>query len=196
MKKGHIYTLAFMVALTGILVFALAFAYEGFKPSIAGNAQIRERRAVLDALGLDKGLADDEVNSAFEKLIKPGEVKGHEAYVYEEDGTVKGYALPVSGPGLWGSISGYLGVNAEMNESLGLVFTSQNETPGLGGRIDEKQYKEQFRGLPLDPAAPIAYGDHGDYRVDAVTGATQTSKAVLSLVNGAVKNVIHEGEAN
>ena len=48
MKRGHIYTLGFMVLLTGILVFALAFAYEGFKPAITGNEQRRERRAVLD----------------------------------------------------------------------------------------------------------------------------------------------------
>ena len=196
MKRGHIYTLGFMVVLTGILVFALAFAYEGFKPAITGNEQLRERRAVLDSLGLDQGLSDSEVNATFESLIKAGDVKGHEAYVYTQAGEVKGYALPFTGAGLWGSISGYLGVNADMTQTTGIVFTSQNETPGLGGRIDEAQYKEQFRGLPVDADRPIEYGVHSDYRVDAITGATQTSSAVLRMVNRMMQDVIFAGEAD
>ncbi len=196
MKRGHIYTLGFMVVLTGILVFALAFAYEGFKPQIASNEQIKERRAVLDSLGLDTGLDDAGVNASFESLIKPGEVNGNEAYVYEEATEVRGYALPFTGAGLWGSISGYLGVNADMTQTTGIVFTSQNETPGLGGRIDEAQYKEQFRGLPVTASAPLAYGNHGDYEVDAITGATQTSNAVLRMVNRMMQDVIFKGEAD
>jgi Na+-transporting NADH:ubiquinone oxidoreductase subunit C len=196
MKRGHIYTLGFMVLLTGILVFALAFAYEGFKPAITGNEQLRERRAVLDSLGLDQGLSDGEVNATFESLIKPSDVNGNEAYEYMQDGEVKGYALPFTGAGLWGSISGYLGVNADMTRTTGIVFTSQNETPGLGGRIDEAQYKEQFRGLPVDSDRPIEYGDHSDYRVDAITGATQTSSAVLRMVNRMMQDVIFAGEAD
>ncbi len=196
MKKGHIYTLLFMVALTGVLVFALAFAYEGLKPGIAGHARLRERRAVLDSLGLAQGLSDGEVDEAFERLVKPGELNGHEVYVYEEGGQTLGYAVPITGPGLWGSISGYLGVKGDLSGLLGLVFTSQNETPGLGGRIEEPQYKEQFRGVPVSAGSPLSYGDHGDYRVDAVTGATQTSKAVLSMVNRALDAVIFDKEAN
>ena len=196
MKRGHIYTLGFMVVLTGILVFALAFAYEGFKPAISGNEQLRERRAVLDSLGLDRGLSEGEVNSTFESLIKPGDVNGNEAYEYMQDGEVKGYALPFTGAGLWGSISGYLGVNADMTQTTGIVFTSQNETPGLGGRIDEAQYKEQVRGLPVDADRPIEYGVHSDYRVDAITGATQTSSAVLRMVNRMMQDVIFAGEAD
>ncbi len=196
MKRGYIYTLGYMVVLTGILVFALAFAYEGFKPQIASNEQIRERRAVLDSLGLDRGLDDEEVNASFDALIKAGEVKGSEAYVYEEAGDVKGYALPFTGAGLWGSISGYLGVNADMTQTTGIVFTVQSETPGLGGRIDEVQYKEQFRGLPVRASSPLAYGNHGDYEVDAITGATQTSNAVLKMVNQMMQDVIFKGEAD
>ena len=196
MKRGHIYTMGFMVVLTGILVFALAFAYEGFRPQITGNEQLRERRAVLDSLGLDKGLSEGEVNATFDSLIKPGKVNGQAAYVYAQEGEVKGYALPFTGAGLWGSISGYLGVNADMTQTTGIVFTAQNETPGLGGRIDETQYREQFRGLPVDARRPIEYGSHGDYRVDAITGATQTSSAVLRMVNRMMQDVIFAGEAD
>ena len=43
MKKGFVYTVAFMVILSALLTFALAFSYEAFKPSIAAHKQLRGR---------------------------------------------------------------------------------------------------------------------------------------------------------
>ena len=59
MKKGHVYTFLFMVLIAAVLTFALAAAYEGFKPAIEQNAALQEQRAVLYALGLDEGLEDE-----------------------------------------------------------------------------------------------------------------------------------------
>lgn len=194
MKKGHIYTLAFMVILSAVLVFALAFAYEGFKPSIADNARSRERRAILDAVGELEGLSEAQVAVAFDKSLKPAQVAGQEAYQYIEDGQIKAYALPFHGAALWGTIDGYLGVNADMTRTKGIVFTDQNETPGLGGRIDEVQYRNQFRDLPIEEGSLLTYGVHDDYQIDAITGATQTSQAVLRMVNKMIQSVIFSGE--
>lgn len=194
MKKGHIYTLAFMVILSAVLVFALAFAYEGFKPSIADNALSRERRAILDAVGELEGLSEEQVAVAFDKSLKPAQVAGQEAYQYMEGGQIKAYALPFHGAALWGTIDGYLGVNADMTRTKGIVFTDQNETPGLGGRIDEVQYRNQFRDLPIEEGSLLTYGVHDDYQIDAITGATQTSQAVLRMVNKMIQSVIFSGE--
>ena len=194
MKKGHIYTLVFMVVLSAVLVFALAAAYEAFKPNIAANQRLKEERAVLYAFGLDQGLEDREVHDTFTRLIKEGEAKGKQVYVYEEEGQVKGYAFPFEGAALWGGLSGYLGVTADLGQTTGLVFTKQNETPGLGGRIDETWYKEQFRGLPLHQDTTLRYGQQADYQLDAISGATQTSAAVLRTVNQLLHDVILAGE--
>ena len=194
MKKGHIYTFSFMVILSAVLVFALAFAYEGFKPSITDNARNRERRAILDAVGELEGLSDEEVVAAFDTSLKPMQVAGQDAYQYIEDGEVRAYALPFHGAALWGTIDGYLGVNADMTRTKGIVFTDQNETPGLGGRIDELQYRNQFRDLPIEEGSLLTYGQSADYQIDAITGATQTSQAVLRMVNKMIQTVIFSGE--
>ena len=77
-----------------------------------------------------------------------------------------------------------------------MVFIEQAETPGLGGRITEDAFEQQFKGLN---AAPPEQGrqyiyvarerpeNRNDPRfgrsVDAITGATQTSMAVERLLN-------------
>lgn len=194
MKKGFVYTVAFMVILSALLTFALAFSYEAFKPNIAAHKQLAQERAVLYAFGLDTGLEDKDVRALFEKLITPGRPDGKAGYTYSEAGETRGYAVPFSGAGLWGTISGYLGINASLDQVTGLVFTRQNETPGLGGRIDELQYKEQFRLLPIRAGTELSYGAQGDRQIDAVTGATQTSSAVLRILNRVIAEDIFTGE--
>ena len=194
MKKGFVYTVAFMVILSALLTFALAFSYEAFKPSIATHRQLREERAVLYAFGLDTVLEDKDVHALFEKLITSGRPDGKAGYTYRDAGELRGYAVPFAGPGLWGTISGYLGVNASLDQTTGLVFTQQNETPGLGGRIDELEYKEQFRLLPIKAGTELSYGAQGDMQIDAVTGATQTSGAVLRILNRVMAEDIFTGE--
>lgn len=200
MKRGHVYTLVFMVVITAVLVFALAAAYEGFKPAIEVNKVLKEQRAVLFALGLDQGLSNDEVISVYAEKIKPApisgraEVNGLPVLAHMEGGQPVSYAVPFDGAALWGALRGYLGVKADLTEATGLVFTYQNETPGLGGRIDEDWFKTQFAGVPIQKGIPLAYGEQPGYRLDAVTGATQTSAAVMRTVNKALAETVFPGE--
>ncbi len=180
MKKGHVYTLVFMLALSIVLTLVLALAYEAFKPNIAAHERVKEERSVLYALGLDDGLTDAQVGETFASVVEPVEGNG---YVYKQDGEIKGYAVPFTGAGLWGSITGYAGLNADKTELTGIVFTKQSETPGLGGRIDETVYREQFRGVPVAAGTHLAYGQQDGYRLDGITGATQTSNAVIKIIN-------------
>jgi Na+-transporting NADH:ubiquinone oxidoreductase subunit C len=189
MKKGHIYTLVFMLLISAALTLALAAAYEGFKPAINKNAALQEQRAVLYALGLDTGLKDVEVAAVYVEKISEGELNGVPVLVYGQGGP-QAYAVPFEGSALWGALKGYLGVKASLDEITGLVFTYQNETPGLGGRIDEEAYKEQFRGLPISPGTRLSYGTD----LDAVTGATQTSAAVLRTLNKTLSETVFPGE--
>ena len=69
MKKGHIYTAVFMIILSAVLTFALALAYESFKPAIKGHKELAEQRAILYALDLDNGLTDDQVAVVTSDLI-------------------------------------------------------------------------------------------------------------------------------
>ncbi len=190
MKKGHVYTLLFMLLISAVLTFALAAAYEGFKPAILKNEELRGQRAVLYALDLDRGLTDAQVEAFYRENIREGELNGVPVLAYGQGGP-QAYAVPFEGSALWGALRGYLGVSAPLDQITGVVFTYQNETPGLGGRIDEEVYKEQFRGLAITPDTVLSYGAG----LDAVTGATQTSAAVLRTLNKALRESIFPGEA-
>lgn len=193
MKKGHIYTAVFMIILSAVLTFALALAYESFKPAIKGHKELAEQRAILYAFDLDNGLTDDQVAVVTSDLIAEITLGEKMVPAHVKDDKVVAYAVPFTGSGLWGSILGYLGVTADLSETTGIVFTSQNETPGLGGRIEEEQFKGQFRGVPIGPDTELKYVKNGG-EIDAVTGATQTSDAVLRMLNAALRQDVFGGE--
>ena len=73
---------------------------------------------------------------------------------------------------------------------LGIVFTAQNETPGLGGRIDEAVFRNQFRDLDIVAGQDLAYGAAGGGKLDAIAGATSSSNAVLKIVNNLVDQTL------
>ena len=73
---------------------------------------------------------------------------------------------------------------------VGLDIISHSETPGLGGRIEEDWFKEQFRGELIPPGGVrVMKGeggmdlDQGNGMVDGVTGASLTSAAMETIVN-------------
>ena len=74
---------------------------------------------------------------------------------------------------------GEVTVRLELNEDgtvKSLTIDTPNETPGLGQRASEDAFTEQFIGK----AGPFAYGENG---IEALSGATVTSNAVLNAIN-------------
>jgi len=71
-------------------------------------------------------------------------------------------------------------------------FVSHSETPGLGGRISETWYKEQFRDLEFSPdeTVYVIYTPSPGGNVDAISGATGTSEAVRTILNESMDEFI------
>lgn len=191
MKQGPVYTIVFILILTAVFTAALATADAFFAPTIEANRALAERRDVLYALGLDATGDAAALNARFEASVTERTAgDGTTFYVQRgTDGNDVAYAVPFTGSGLWGTIRGFLAVTANADRIVGIVFTEQQETPGLGGRIDEPAFKEQFRGVAISPATKIAYGLNGDKEIDAVTGATITSNAVMRILNDTLADV-------
>jgi len=189
MKQGPVYTIVFAFLLTAVFTSVLAVADAFYAPKIAENVVLAERRDVLYALGLDGTGDAATLNARFDAQVAKKTVGGVEVYEQNPVEGPYGIAVPFTGSGLWGTIRGYLAVSSDFSRIVGIVFTEQQETPGLGGRIDELQYKEQFRGVPIT-GAKIVYGSNGDREIDAVTGATVTSNAVLRIVNDVLDNTL------
>lgn len=183
MDKSYTYTLIFMVLVSIILTSILAVSNAAFLPIINANAWKAEQEAILDAFGITVDNSED----FFEKNVKEkdfGVVKG-----FELTGDLEAYALPFEGAGLWGTIRGYLALDKDLDEILGITFTDQSETPGLGGRIEEPQFRDQFRQVVFKP---LKY----DSELQAITGATQTSNSVLRIINNFYDQVLPKLEVN
>ena len=109
--------------------------------------------------------------------------------VYKFKGGVS--VIPVYGAGLWGPIWGYIAVAEDGKTIKGAYFDHESETPGLGAKIkDEPWFREKFAGKTIDLAGEKAFilaknaeATGAGNAVDAITGATMTSKGLNEALN-------------
>ncbi len=186
-KKGLLFPVVFMIILTGVLTAILALINGVSQPKIEFNQEIELKQKILAVFDiLPEEAEPEEIDTVFDERITEEQYEGQSVYILEENGEPAAYAAPFAGPGLWGSIEGYLGVTADMETVTGIEFIKQDETPGLGGRISEEEYKSQYRDLDISGSSPGEIfisrpADGGN--VDAIAGATQTSTFVINMLN-------------
>jgi len=88
-----------------------------------------------------------------------------------------GYAFLALGKGYGGDINILVGLEDE-STLKGVTIITQNETPGLGTRIEDSDFTDMFTGLAI---ADIGLTRDGG-GIDALTGATISSRAVVDAV--------------
>jgi len=136
-----------------------------------------------------KESVSDQLSKAEDTIqIKYREKFSHVFIMKSESGEVQKYVFPVRGYGLWSMMKGFLAVEPDLQTIAGLTFYAHAETPGLGGEIKSAKFKAQWPGKHI-------YGDEGkvrvqvvkaapddQYSIDALTGATITSKGVSNMM--------------
>lgn len=187
MKKSFAYPIIFMSALTFLYVFILASFNDVTADTISFNKESELRYSILYIFDmLPKGEDPQEIESVYNKNVVEKKFGDKSGYALLIGGKEKAYAIKVDGSGLWGSIDGFIGLNEDFTQIIGIDFVNQSETPGLGGRISEKAYKEQYRNIPIADVKDGKYlrsSPEPNSNVDAIAGATQTSTAVVKLIN-------------
>lgn len=114
-------------------------------------------------------------------------------YVVEENGQLDTLIVPVRGYGLWSTMHGFIAVKGDLNTVAGFGFYEHGETPGLGGEIDNPNWRQQWLDKKLfdsneQVAIRVVKGNvdessaNADYQVDGLAGATLTSNGVTHLV--------------
>ena len=114
-------------------------------------------------------------------------------YMVEHDGQLDTLIIPVRGYGLWSTLHGFIAVKGDLNTVAGFGFYEHGETPGLGGEIDNPNWRKLWLDKHLfdsndkvairvikgnvDQNSPTA-----DYQIDGLAGATLTSNGVTHLV--------------
>jgi len=102
-----------------------------------------------------------------------------------------------SGMGFWDRIDGIIVLTQNLEKIINIQFFDHKETPGLGARIEEKWFTDQFKGVPIawdeDVSDRViigsATGAKPDNQVDAITGATQTSMALKRFLNAELDRI-------
>ena len=183
--------------------------------------QIGKMVLVLTLLGLISGLALSLVSNYADPLIEENKQEAIREAIYyvlqstedyetdEVDGKLvyravdsseelTGYAFTASGGGYQGTIRLMLGVGPDLQEVKGIQILESSETPGLGGKIRGESFKSQFRNLSAEEEIGLvksAEPDEGE--VQAITGATISSKAVVNIINkelSRIRSVLSTGE--
>ena len=98
-------------------------------------------------------------------------------YIAYTDKQVIGFAFIATGKGYGGEISIFVGLNTDFTIK-DIKILSNTETPGLGTKITEDAFTGQFKGLTSQDVSLAKDGG----KVDAITGATISSKAVTDAV--------------
>jgi len=200
MKKSFIYPIIFMSIITAFFVFILASMNYSTAEKVEFLQETELMEKILYVFDIDLPSDDpEEINTIFKENIEEEEIDGEKLFYLMEDGEVKAIAFPSGGSGLWGTIEAYVGVRSDYSEIVGVDFIEHSETPGLGGRIDEKEFKEQFRGLDLEDVEGsnyIIYKPASGGNVDAIAGATLTSKSVSNFLNKDIDEFTKEREGD
>ena len=107
-------------------------------------------------------------------------------------GNVVGYAILGAAPGFADVISLIFGYDATSKQLLGMKVLDNKETPGLGDKIVlDTTFVRAFRGA----ATPLkgvkrGSGTGASNEVDLITGATISSRTVVSIVNRSLESTV------
>ncbi len=214
MERGNIYTIFFAFIICLISSSALTLVSQGLEEKKNFNIEIDMKKNVLKAFGMDtKGKKPNEIMDFYSGNIEeyvtdksgsivegkkvadidPVKDKDLQPVYKGSSNAVTGYAIPIIGPGLWGTMYGYLALENDLNTMQGISFYKHQETPGLGGEIEAVWFTKNFVGKKICDdngrlrSIKVVKGAVKDvipdpseqkYYVDGISGATMTSDGV------------------
>ena len=160
-----------LLLICGVMAGLLALVNGFTADKIAANEAAKELAAISEIFGegITLTAVEGELSGDITKLQKA-----------ERAGTVAGYAVNVTGSGFGGDIEMIVGVSGS-GEVLGVKILSMSETPGLGSKAGVASFLDQFKGN----TGPFSVSGN----IDAISGATVSSKAVAAAVNAALEAI-------
>lgn len=177
-KKEVSYKAVISVTITALFSgFLLSFVYSSFERDIDEN----NKRTILNGVQTVIPTA-----SSIEGPLTDGST--FEYYIgKKEDGSDAGYAILSYASGYNGDNKVLVGFNEDATEITGIFVTSQAETPGLGAKIVEINFRKQFENkssvVELSVVKNIKPEETLGGQIAAISGATISSTSVVNAVN-------------
>ena len=164
------YIFRYIIILVAIVSVLLSAAAMWLQPYQKRNELNEQRINILKAAGIT-GVDNKNAEQLFKQHCTDRQDGDMPLYVIDNQITV----IPMRGNGLWGPIWGYIGIAADGKTVVGAVFDHKSETPGLGAEITTEKYQSQYKGKSIGE------------KVDAIAGATRTSKGVEEMIERTLK---------
>ena len=163
----------------------LGFVYELTKEPIALSVLNKKLNAIREVVPEFTNNPNDEMFR-----IPTGEGDSLDIYPAKNNGEVVGYAVNSYTPkGFSGNISLMAGFKPD-GTIIGITVLNHKETPGLGTKMTEPEFKEQFTGK--NPAEFMLKVKKDGGQVDAITAATISSRAFCDAIERAY-NTLQKG---
>ncbi len=177
-------TLSLAGLLSGLIIVAV---YEATLPTITAYKAKVLREAVFKVLpGIDSlrrlAYRDNRLVAVATESKDQDAVFGG----YDANGKLVGFAIPSAGPGFQDTIRLLYGYLPGRRKVVGMEILESRETPGLGDKIyKDADFVANFQDLSIDPEiVTVKKGRRSaPNEVDAITGATISSKAVVRIIN-------------
>ncbi len=199
-KKSH--TLIFALVLSLVCSALLAAVSWHTQPLYKKNMELERKLLTLGVFKIEMPEAPDEeqINALYKKNINEVMDENGQVWAYEykdpQSGELLGVGFPASGKGLWGTINGMIAMRPDLKTTMGVLFLEHQETPGLGAKITESDFRDQFVGQPaVDDTGAVrievvksSVSDKNAYQVDGITGATLTGDGVTKMLQKGIRN--------
>ncbi len=191
-----------------VLVMGASFALLLGGTQLLTGAQIQENKraalneafqAVVPVMQKSDAAAVVPPAPALDVVGIPGGVGAREVYVCydaETDATL-GFAVDASGGGFVDNIRLVVGLSPDLSQISGIRVIEQIETPGLGNKIEtDPDWYGQYTGMDAGVAIETlkAGADNEQNQINAITGATWSSRYVSDIVNDVLAKVRPELE--
>lgn len=211
--RNNSYTLIFTSCVTIVLGIIIATTADNLRERQEINEELDIKKNILYALGYKQNIDNPWTNKIVESLYnnsineiyldrkgtvykKQEDIEKNPLKIYQrmDNGLITGYAIPIEGKGLWGTMYGYFAIEPDAVTVKGITFYRHKETPGLGGEVDKEWFKNNFIGKRLVDndgklvSIEVIKGFVSDkdpeaYRkVDGISGATITGKGVTNFL--------------
>jgi electron transport complex protein RnfG len=194
-------TMVLVSTICGVLIVG---AFESTQAPIAENKRITLERAVFKVLPgaakVNEYVATPAGIQPLKGAMPEGGVKFYAAY--DQSGVLKGIAAEASGKGYADAVRVLYGYDVKCQCIIGIGVVSMRETPGIGDKIlTDAAFLKNFEALDVRVNAEmtalanaVKTVKHGTktnpWQIDAIAGATVTSKAVGRGINESAQKLM------
>lgn len=169
-----------LTCLTGIAGLALSSLKEMTAPTIELQLLTFVQGPSLSQVL--PGYTNDPVQER-KKFTNPLTGKAINVFPLKVDGKLKAVAIEGFGGGYGDNIGVMVGFDLANDKLVGIGITTTKETPGIGSRITEPDFRDRFVGLSESEAKLTSQGG----KIDALSGATISSTGTVVAVQDAGK---------